>query len=296
MRRLFYAISFMSLLSSCGNSDGDYDASGVFEATEVMVSAQASGEIMNFKADEGLDVKSGQVLGYIDTIQLYLQKKQLEANLKSAESRVYDVAKQTASIRQQILTQKKEQKRFRNLVDANAGNRKQLDDITENIFLLEKQLAAQEETLTNGNDMAKAEINAINAQIALTEDRIKKSIITSPIEGTVMVKYVETGELAVQGSTLFKVADINNVYLRAYITASQITSLKIGQKVKVYADQGESGRKEYEGIVSWISDKAEFTPKTIQTRDERANLVYAVKVMVTNDGYIKRGMYGDVSF
>lgn len=286
----------MSLLSSCGNSDGDYEVSGVFEATEVMVSAQAAGEIMDFNVDEGLDVKSGQMLGYIDTIQLYLQKKQLEANLKSAESRVYDVAKQTASIRQQILTQKKEQKRFQNLVDANAGNRKQLDDITENILLLEKQLAAQEETLTNGNNMAKAEINAISAQIALTDDRIKKSIITSPIEGTVMVKYAETGELAVQGRTLFKVADINNIYLRAYITASQITSLKIGQKVKVYADQGESGRKEYEGTVSWISDKAEFTPKTIQTRDERANLVYAVKVMVTNDGYIKRGMYGEVSF
>ncbi len=296
MRKLFYAIPFMSLLSSCGNSDGDYEVSGVFEATEVMVSAQAAGEIMDFNADEGLDVKSGQMLGYIDTIQLYLQKKQLEANLKSAESRVYDVAKQTASIRQQILTQKKEQKRFQNLVDANAGNRKQLDDITENILLLEKQLAAQEETLTNGNNMAKAEINAISAQIALTDDRIKKSIITSPIEGTVMVKYAETGELAVQGRTLFKVADINNIYLRAYITASQITSLKIGQKVKVYADQGESGRKEYEGTVSWISDKAEFTPKTIQTRDERANLVYAVKVMVTNDGYIKRGMYGEVSF
>lgn len=296
MRKLFYAIPFMSLLSSCGNSDGDYEVSGVFEATEVMVSAQAAGEIMDFNVDEGLDVKSGQMLGYIDTIQLYLQKKQLEANLKSAESRVYDVAKQTASIRQQILTQKKEQKRFQNLVDANAGNRKQLDDITENILLLEKQLAAQEETLTNGNNMAKAEINAISAQIALTDDRIKKSIITSPIEGTVMVKYAETGELAVQGRTLFKVADINNIYLRAYITASQITSLKIGQKVKVYADQGESGRKEYEGTVSWISDKAEFTPKTIQTRDERANLVYAVKVMVTNDGYIKRGMYGEVSF
>ncbi len=136
----------------------------------------------------------------------------------------------------------------------------------------------------------------MNAQIAQLKDQINKSIITSPISGTVLSKYAEPGELAVSGKALFKIADIDTMYLRAYITASQLTTAKIGQKVKVYSDLGESDRKEYDGKIVWIADKAEFTPKTIQTRDERANLVYAVKIEVKNDGYIKKGMYGEVKF
>ena len=269
---------------------------GVFEVTEVMVSARVAGEIMDLDIDEGTEVTAGKSVGYIDTVQLYLQRLQLEANVKAAESRICDVEKQTAAIRQQIATQKKEQTRFENLVNANAGNRKQLDDITATINLLEKQLDAQTETLINGNANAKAQAEALKAQIALTNDMISKSTIASPVDGTVMAKYVEKGELAVQGRTLFKVANINDMYLKAYITSGQITGLKIGQEVKVFADSGDSDRKEYRGVISWISDKAEFTPKTIQTRDERANLVYAVKIKVQNDGYIKRGMYGEVSF
>ena len=276
MRNILSIISAMALLTACSGSDSKYDASGVFE--------------------EGTEVTAGEPVGYIDTVQLYLQRLQLEANVKAAESRICDVEKQTAAIRQQIATQKKEQTRFENLVNANAGNRKQLDDITAAINLLEKQLDAQTETLINGNANAKAQAEALKAQIALTDDMISKSTIASPVDGTVMAKYVEKGELAVQGRTLFKVANINDMYLKAYITSGQITGLKIGQEVKVFADSGDSDRKEYRGVISWISDKAEFTPKTIQTRDERANLVYAVKIKVQNDGYIKRGMYGEVSF
>ena len=302
MRNILSIISAMALLTACSGSDSKYDASGVFEVTEVMVSARVAGEIMDLDIDEGTEVTAGEPVGYIDTVQLYLQRLQLEANVKAAESRICDVEKQTAAIRQQIAThqqiatQKKEQTRFENLVNANAGNRKQLDDITAAINLLEKQLDAQTETLINGNANAKAQAEALKAQIALTDDMISKSTIASPVDGTVMAKYVEKGELAVQGRTLFKVANINDMYLKAYITSGQITGLKIGQEVKVFADSGDSDRKEYRGIISWISDKAEFTPKTIQTRDERANLVYAVKIKVQNDGYIKRGMYGEVSF
>lgn len=296
MRNILSIISAMTLLAACSGSDSKYDASGVFEVTEVMVSARVAGEIMELNIDEGTEVTAGKPVGYIDTVQLYLQRLQLEANVKAAESRICDVDKQTAAIRQQIATQKKEQTRFENLVNANAGNRKQLDDITAAINLLEKQLDAQTETLINGNANAKAQAEALKTQIALTNDMISKSTIASPVDGTVMAKYVEKGELAVQGRTLFKVANINDMYLKAYITSGQITGLKIGQEVKVFADSGDSDRKEYRGVISWISDKAEFTPKTIQTRDERANLVYAVKIKVQNDGYIKRGMYGEVSF
>lgn len=284
----------LGTLFSCTDKDMKYDASGVFEATEVMVSAKSAGELLQFDILEGQNLKAYETVGYIDTIQLHLQKEQLEANLLSVESRHYDVSTQIASIRQQISTQKKEQKRFEDLVRSNAANQKQLDDINEQIKLLEKQLSAKEETLTKGNESVYGDIKSLTAQIELIKDQIKKSIICSPINGTVLTKYMEKGELAVQGKALFKVADMENIYLRAYITADQLTTLKIGQEVKVYADQGKSERKEYKGTVTWISDKAEFTPKTIQTRDERANLVYAVKVMVRNDGYIKRGMYGEL--
>lgn len=287
-------IGMTLLLAACGNKNGQYDASGVFEATEVIVSAKGTGELVQFDILEGQNVEADKKLGFIDTTQLYLKKIQLLANMESVESRHYDVSRQIASIRQQITTQKTEQKRYENLIKSNAANQKQLDDINAQIALLEKQLAAQMETLENSNRGVTGESLGLEAQIAQIEDQIQKSIIASPINGTVLSKYAEQGELATQGRTLFKVADIVNMNLRVYITADQLTSLKLGQQVKVYADQGKSDRKEYPGTISWISDKAEFTPKTIQTRDERANLVYAVKVAVKNDGYIKKGMYGEI--
>jgi HlyD family secretion protein len=291
---LLIAIGITLLLAACNSKDGEYDASGVFETTEVLVSAQGMGQLMQLDIEEGQPVEAGKQMGYIDTIQLHLKKAQLLAGMQAVDSRHYNVAKQIASIRQQIATQQTERKRFENLLKANAANQKQVDDINAHIALLEKQLAAQTETLENSNRSLSGESLGLEAQVAQIDDQIRKCIITSPIDGTVLSKYAQQGELSTQGRALFKVADMTNMHLRVYITADQLTTLKLGQHVTVYADQGASDRKEYAGIVSWISDQAEFTPKTIQTRDERANLVYAVKVAVQNDGYIKKGMYGEL--
>lgn len=282
------------LFVACGNKNGDYDASGIFETTEVIVSAEANGKILGLTLEEGQIVEPDVPLGYIDTTQLYLKKMQLLASNQAVRSKQTDVPRQIAGIQQQIVTQKKEQARFENLVKSNAANQKQLDDINAQILYLEKQLAAQTEILVNSNKGISDESSSMQIQVAQLEDQIAKSIIKSPIKGTILSKYAELGELAVPGKPLFKVGDIENMILRIYITASQLTQLKVGQTVKVFSDLGENDRKEYSGTVQWISDKAEFTPKTIQTRDERANLVYAVKIAVKNDGYIKRGMYGEI--
>lgn len=282
------------LCAACSSSDIEYDASGVFEATEVIVSAKGTGELVSFHVDEGQSVDMGRELGCIDTLQLHFKKRQLMSSISAAESRRLDEARQVASIRQQISNLQNERRRFAQLVSENAANRKQLDDIDYQIMVLQRQLAATQEQIGSSNSSLTGQRGSIVAQIAQVDDQIRNSVITSPIHGTVLAKYMEQGEFAAPGKPLFKVADIQEMKLRAYITADQLTTLKIGQKVKVYADQGKADRKEYQGMVTWISDKAEFTPKTIQTRDERANLVYAVKISVRNDGQIKEGMYGDI--
>lgn len=294
--RILSLVMAVLSLAACKNKNNDYDASGVFETTEVLVSAKGNGEIMQFNVLEGQDVEAKKPIGVIDTTQLHLKKKQLLAGVRAVNSRKVTVAHQIAALQEQIVTQKREQKRFETLVKQNAATQKQLDDITAAIVTLEKQLAAQTETLNNANNSLTDEQASLMIQIEQIDDQMKNAIIKSPIKGTILGKYAETGELAVAGRALFKVADIENMVLRAYITASQLTTVKIGQEVTVYSDLGKSDRKEYKGTISWISDKAEFTPKTIQTRDERANLVYAVKIAVRNDGYIKKGMYGEVKF
>ena len=290
----FAAIGMMVSLVACKGGSGDYDASGVFETTEVTVSARGTGEIMRVDIEEGYQVEAGQAVGYIDTIQLHLKKEELLGNLMATDSRRYNVSRQIASLRQEIATQKRERLRYENLVREKAANQKQLDDINSGLAVLEKRLAAQVETLENSNRSVSGEVLMLEARIAQIEDQIAKCVITSPVRGTILSKYAERGELAAQGRSLFKVGDLSDMYLRVYITAPQLTTLKVGQQVKVYADEGEDGRREYAGRVSWIADKAEFTPKTIQTRDERANLVYAVKIAVRNDGFIKKGMYGEM--
>ena len=292
----FLGIGMAAFLTACGNNNGDYDASGIFETTEVIVSAKANGEIMRFDIEEGQEVTPQKVVGYIDTVQLALKKEQLLATRTATDSKVLNESQQLASLRQQISNQKRERKRFEDLVKDDAATQKQLDDINYQIEVLEKQLVATQEQISSSNSSLTNQSSGIEAQLAQVEDQIKNSIITSPIKGTVLTKYTEPGEYAAPGRALFKVSDVENMKLRAYITADQLTAIKIGQKVKVYADRGKDERKEYDGTVTWISDKAEFTPKTIQTRDERANLVYAVKVEVKNDGLIKRGMYGEVKF
>lgn len=285
-----------AILTACGNNNGDYDASGIFETTEVIVSAKSNGEIMRLDIEEGQDVAPQTALGYIDTIQLSLAKAQLMATRSATDSKVLNERRQLATIQQQIDIQQRERKRFEQLVKNNAATQKQLDDINYQIEVLEKQLAATAEQIGSSNTSLSSQSLSIEAQLAQIEDQIENSVVTSPIQGTILTKYAEPGEYAAPGRALFKVANIEDMKLRAYITADQLTGLKIGQKVKVYADKGKDERQEYEGTVTWISDKAEFTPKTIQTRDERANLVYAVKVSVQNDGLIKKGMYGEVKF
>ncbi len=298
MKTLKNTMLFLAALLpvACSNNKTDYDASGIFESTEVIVSSQVSGQLMEFTVTEGLQLQADSYLGYVDTTQLYLKKQQLMASRTAVSSRSTSVPRQIASIKEQIATQKRELARFGNLVKLNAANQKQVDDIQSQLSVLEKQLAAQTELLVNNNQGISGESTALESQIAQIEDQLLKSRITSPIQGTVLTKYAEQGEFTAPGKALFKVSDMQQMYLRAYITSDQLTQLKQGQPVTVYADFGEDKMRTYPGTISWIADKAEFTPKTIQTRNERANLVYAVKIAVTNDGYLKNGMYGEVKF
>lgn len=296
MKRSFAYPMLVLLAASCVEGNKAYDASGVFESTEVTVSAEGNGKILSLDLQEGDRLEAGQIVGCIDTVQLHLSEIQLEASRRAVGSGWLDISRQIAALESQIGKQRQELDRFTKLEKAGASNRKQVEDIQAQIETLERQLAAQEESLNSSNRNVSGQADALEAQIEQIRDRIRKCVITSPVAGTVLAKYSEAGEFAALGRALFKVADIDNIRLRAYITADQLTTLKLGQQVRVFADQGSSGRKEYAGTLIWISDKAEFTPKTIQTRDERANLVYAVKIAVENDGLIKLGMYGDIKF
>lgn len=284
------------VLGACTSQEEQYDASGIFETTEVIVSAKGTGELQSFQVEEGQAVRQGEVLGWIDTLQLSLKDRQLAASLLATESKRLDEKRQVAHLRQQIENLQREKERFTTLLNAKATTAKQVDDIDYQIKVLQNQLVATQEQINSSNSSLSRQSESIQAQRAQMEDQIRNAMISSPITGTVLTKYAEQGEFAVPGKALFKVADVSQMKLRAYITADQLTQLQIGQAVAVYADRGITDRKRYAGRVVWIADKAEFTPKTIQTRNERANLVYAVKIAVENDGFIKRGMYGEVRF
>lgn len=298
MKRLKFmgCFSLLFLLAACGKGNAGYDATGTFEATEVLVSAEAAGRLLYFNVEEGTSVMVGEEVGVIDTVQLHLRKLQLQASMKSVESQRPDFNKQIAATRQQIATAEREKRRVENLLKAGAANQKQLDDWEAQIALLQRQLTAQMSSLQNSTNSLTEQGSSVGIQVAQTEDQLAKCHITSPLTGTVLAKYTEAGELAAMGKPLFKVADVQQMYLRAYITSEQLADVKLGDKVKVFADYGDDIRKEYPGVVTWISDRSEFTPKTILTKDERANLVYAVKIAVKNDGYLKIGMYGEVKF
>ena len=284
------------VLGACTSQEEQYDASGIFETTEVIVSAKGTGELQSFQVEEGQAVRQGEVLGWIDTLQLSLKDRQLAASLLATESKRLDEKRQVAHLRQQIENLQREKERFTTLLNAKATTAKQVDDIDYQIKVLQNQLVATQEQINSSNSSLSRQSESIQAQRAQMEDQIRNAMISSPITGTVLTKYAEQGEFAVPGKALLKVADVSQMKLRAYITADQLTQLQIGQAVAVYADRGITDRKRYAGRVVWIADKAEFTPKTIQTRNERANLVYAVKIAVENDGFIKRGMYGEVRF
>ena len=283
-------------LAACNRGDGNFDATGTFEATEILVSSEANGKIMELNIEEGDRLDAGARVGYIDSTQLYLKKMQLSAGLRSVDIRKPDIRKQIAALEQQIATARTEQQRMENLVKAKAGNQKQVDDIVNNIKYLQKQLDAQYSTLNKTTGGADAEAESILYQIMQLDDQLQKSRIVTPQAGTVLVKYAEPGEVTAAGKPLYKIADTDLLYLRAYITADQLSKLKQGQTVRVFADYGADEQREYPGTITWISDKSEFTPKGIQTKDERANLVYAIKIAVKNDGYLKIGQYGETVF
>lgn len=299
MKRLnSYTLIATALLSlaACNRGDGDFDATGTFEATEILVSSEANGKIMELNIEEGDRLDAGALIGYVDSTQLYLMKMQLSAGLRSVDIRKPDIRKQIAALEQQIATARTEQQRMENLVKAKAGNQKQVDDIVNNIKYLQKQLDVQYSTLNKTTGGADAEAEGILYQIMQLDDQLQKSRIVNPQAGTVLVKYAEPGEVTAAGKPLYKIADTDLLYLRAYITSDQLSTLKQGQTVRVFADYGENDRREYPGTITWISDKSEFTPKGIQTKDERANLVYAIKIAVKNDGYLKIGQYGETVF
>lgn len=295
-RNLLGLCSLLALFSACGNGAPKYDATGTFETTEVLVSAEASGRLLYFDIEEGMLLKAGEEVGVVDTVQLYLKKLQLEASLKSVEEQRPDILKQVAATKEQISAAQRERNRVANLLKVGAANQKQLDDAEDQLEVLRKQLVAQNSTLSNSHQSLTWQSSSVGIQVAQVEDQLKKCHITSPITGTVLAKYAEAGELTAMGTPLFKVADTEQMYLRAYITSEQLSLVKLGQKVTVFSDYGTDEHKQYPGVVTWISDTSEFTPKTILTKNERANLVYAVKIAVHNDGLLKIGMYGGVEF
>lgn len=295
-RNLLGLCSLLALFSACGNGVPKYDATGTFETTEVLVSAEASGRLLYFDIEEGMLLKAGEEVGVVDTVQLYLMKLQLEASIKSVEEQRPDILKQVAATKEQISAAQRERNRVANLLKVGAANQKQLDDAEDQLEVLRKQLVAQNSTLSNSHQSLTWQSSSVGIQVAQVEDQLKKCHITSPITGTVLAKYAEAGELTAMGTPLFKVADTEQMYLRAYITSEQLSQVKLGQKVTVFSDYGTDEHKQYPGVVTWISDTSEFTPKTILTKNERANLVYAVKIAVHNDGLLKIGMYGGVEF
>lgn len=292
MKRIVY-IAAVVLAASCG-TEAEFDAQGTFEATEVIVSSEATGRILNFEVEEGMAVEANQMVGAIDSVQLHLQRKQLVAQQSALLGSRPDVKKQVAALREQIAKQNEELRRVENMLKDGAATKKQKDDIEAQIKILESQLDATLSTLDKNTSTINNNSAALEAQIAALDDRISKCRIISPVGGTVLVKYAEAGELASVGKPLMKIADLDNIYLRAYFTSDQLAKVNLGDEVKVVADFGGEERYDYTGRVAWISSESEFTPKTIQTKDSRANLVYAVKIAVENDGRLKIGLAGEV--
>lgn len=289
-------IGGMMLLSSCGERETEYDASGTFQADEVIISAQATGTIKQFSPGEGERVEQGQFLGWIDSTQLHLRKKQLLAQIDAILSKRPQIATQLASYRVQLENAERELKRVKNLYAAEAATQKQVDDATAQVAVIRRQIAAHRSSLDISSQGLVQETLPLTAQVEQIEDQIQDCRIINPVSGIILQQYAQQYELVTPGKPLYKVADLSVLKFRAYITGNQLPIVQLGQDVTVMIDDGAGGLKEYEGRVSWISSKAEFTPKTIQTKEERADLVYAMNVRVENDGYVKIGMYGELKF
>lgn len=295
MKALNYILPlFLVLMYGCKSDENGVDATGVFEATEIIVSAESSGKLLSFLVYEGDKVTKDQMLGQIDSTQLYLNKLQVEASKIALLSSRPNVQSQLSILVAEIENVEFEKKRVEKLLAGDVATQKQLDDINAKLDVLRTNLKAKKISLKITTNAIDAQSLAMDAQLDIINDQLERSIITTPIDGTVLVKYAEQGELTGMGKPLFKVADMENMILRAYVTADQLPQIKIGQDVKVFAEFGKDGKREYVGKITWISSKSEFTPKTIQTQDERANLVYAVKIAVKNDEFLKIGMYAGI--
>lgn len=296
MNRIMMIAGATLMLAACGNKEKEYDATGTFEATETTVSAEQNGQLLMFDLNEGDEIVLGKEVGLIDTTQIWLKIQQAGATKEIYQSQKPDMEAQIAATRQQLTKAQQDQQRYKELVADGAAPSKMLDDANNQVQVLQKQLNAQISSLSTNTNALNKQMAATDVQISQLRDQLQKCHISSPIKGVVLEKYAEKGEFVATGKPLFKIADTEQMFIRAYVTSAQLQNIKVGQKAKVFADYGDTHRKEYDGTITWISSRSEFTPKTILTDDERADLVYAVKVAVKNDGYIKIGMYGEVKF
>ena len=294
MKKVFAMAGALLMLAACGNNEKQYDATGVFEATETTVAAEQSGTLMRFDVTEGSELSLAQEVGLIDTTQLWLKIQQSKATKDVYQSQKPDMETQIAATRQQLAKAKQDQLRYKELVADGAAPSKMLDDATNQVQVLQKQLEAQISSLSTNTNALNKQMAATDVQTSQLLDLLQKCHIVTPIK--VLEKYAENGEFVTIGKPLFKIANMEQMFIRAYVTSAQLKDIKVGQQAKVFADYGDGQKKEYAGTVSWISSKSEFTPKTILTEDERADLVYAIKVSIKNDGYVKIGMYGEVKF
>ena len=309
-RNLIFTIISIAFLSACSSSQLKYDAAGIFEADEVIVSSELPGKILDFKVNEGNILHKGATVAIIDALPISLQQEQLQASVKALSQKTQNVAPQIKLLNDQIAVQttqltnlQHERNRIETLLKADAATAKQLDDINfqiesvkKQIAVTQQQIAVQINNVQTQNRAILSETDPLEKQIAQLKDKEKRSTIINPINGTILTKYAMEGEITSAGKAMYKIADLSTLILRTYISGTQLSQIKIGQNVKVFIDEGDKKYKNYTGTITMVSDKAEFTPKTIQTKDERANLVYAVKVLVKNDGYLKIGMYGEIQF
>lgn len=310
MKQTLFSILIMAALASCRTGDEEFDASGSFEADEVVISSQLAGQLLSFNVEEGDSLALGQVVGTIDAQALNLQKEQVQAAIRSLSEKTATVAPQVELLQNQIAVQReqlaylqRERERTERLVAADAATGKQLDDLTSQIQVLQKQIRVTQQQIdvqrtgtATQNRAVLSERAPLQKQVAQVEEQLSKANIVNTMGGVVTTTYVEPGEVTAPGKALYKIADLSVMTLRAYVTGAQLPEIRLNQPVTVYVDKGADDYRTYKGTITWISNKAEFTPKTIQTKDERANLVYAVKIRVPNDGYLKMGMYGEVRF
>jgi HlyD family secretion protein len=307
---IFLGAITLVVVLSCNTRSGEYDATGTFEADEVVVSASANGKILSLNIEEGAVLAKDSIVGLVDPTGLGLQKEEVEATIKSLGQQTANAAPQVKLLQEQLAVQQSqlvnllhERTRIENLLKQDAATGKQLDDINAQIDVAKKQMSVTQQQINVQKNNTGTQNRGILSQgkplqkrAAQIEDQLKKASIRNPIGGTVITKFAEAGEITSMGKALYKIADLSTMTLRAYITGTQLSQIKLGQTVKVLVDDGADKYKGLSGTIAWVSDKAEFTPKTIQTKDERANLVYAMKVKVKNDGYLKIGMYGEVQF